>query len=426
MTMGMTEAAAILKEKYPFSQVAELGLKTNKFLGMVKKDTSAGGDQQKLPMSVANLQASAATFSTAQTLSSSLSSLKRAFEITTVAGHYTIARMSGKVLAATKTNADAFLRAFDSEIRSAFATENRRAEIALARDGQGWLGRVASESSTALTLTDGSNGAGHRFEANMELVASSSLSGALRTGSATVTGINRQTGVLTSDSGWTSQITGLVANDYLFPSGDYVSASDVLLVRGLDAWLPETAPTSGDSFFGVDRSIDVDRLAGVRYDADAAGDTIEEALINAQSEGAANGAVPDVAFLPFKRYRQLLSALGSKREYSERIDVPARLTDNSDGTERFSAHVSYRGIVIEGDEGPLRVFSHPLLDYNVGFCLTLDTWTLFSTGMYPRVLDDDGSQMLRISNDDGYEIRIGGYPQLATNNPGANVRIILG
>ena len=73
MSFGVTEAAAILKEHYPFNEVAKLGHRNNKFFSIVKKDTEAGGDQEKIPVEVADIQAGSHTFATAQTVAAATS-----------------------------------------------------------------------------------------------------------------------------------------------------------------------------------------------------------------------------------------------------------------------------------------------------------------------------------------------------------------
>jgi len=148
----------------------------------------------------------------------------------------------------------------------------------LYRDGSGAIGRInnSSFSTTALDLVTDMDSL--NFEVGMVLQVSGTKSGgSVRSGTLTVSAVNRgassnQITMSGNLSGWSS----VAQNDYIYQSGDYDGA-----LTGLEGWLPATAPTSGDSFFGEDRSDDVSRLAGQRYDGSSG--TILEALI----EGAA-------------------------------------------------------------------------------------------------------------------------------------------
>ena len=417
MAFTSTEAAAILKEHYPFTKVAEAGYLQNKFLALVPKVLVAGGDQEKIPIDVSPNQARSATFGTAQTLAASLSSVKRAFELTTVS-NYAIARVSGKVIRQTKQDAHAFVRAVDSEIKSAFKSISRDIERDLFRAGDGAIGSYLSNSTVTLTLGNATQA--HCFEYGMELVSAANNTSALNnTGGANgVTSVNRAGGTLVSDIDWSTPWSGVSAGHLIFCQGDYVSSSDRLKISGLEAWCPATAPGGADSFFGVNRSIDVERLAGTRYDGSAL--TIEEALINGQSEGAANGAAPDTCFMAPYNVRRLINALGSKKSYEV-----TRETMNAQGFNGPIGSIGFQVLVIDGDEGPIRIVSDPLVPYDVAWMVKLSALTLFSMGDFPGVLDEDGQSMLRVSNDDSYEIRVGYYAQLGSQEPGCIVRVKL-
>jgi hypothetical protein len=416
MGLDYSTTSAILKELYPLNYLEELGYKDNPIFGMMKKDTGAGGDQEKIPVDVSPVQAASATFSSTQTQAAAVSSTFRAFEVTTVK-RYSLARIEGQMIRATRNNTMAFTRALDKEIRNANRTFIRGLERQMSRNADGSLGAVGTSGITTTSLTLANTAQAHSFEYLMEVVGAADNTSALRDSgnSATITGIDRATGVLTTDSNWTTQISGLTDADLLFPVGDYVSASDRLAVSGFEAWVPATAPTSGDSFFGVDRSIDTERLAGVRYDGSS--DTIEEALVNGQSEGSMNSGTPDYCFMNNKNLRRLVNSLGSKRTYYQDV-----FANKSDGTK---STVGYRAVMIDGDTGPIYVLGCPLVPIEVAWMVDMDSWCLFSMGEAPGILDDDGLMIQRVYNSDDYEVRVGGYLQQACFNPGSNVRIKL-
>jgi hypothetical protein len=414
MSATTTTLAAILKEHYPFQEVRESGYRKNKFTALIQKRTDAGGEQEKIAVDFGANQAGSYTFTNAQTLAAALSSNKRAFEVVTTQ-KYQIAHLSGKIIRATMGNAHAFIKAVDSEIRGAFAGCARDDERDLFRDGTGFIGEFASESTVTMTLANAWQA--HCIEYGMELGAAADGASAIRSGTTTVTGVNRADGTIVSDATWSTAITSLTAGDKFFRVGDYTAANDLNKIYGLEAWCPATAPTSGDSHFGVDRSVDVERLAGIRYDGSS--DTVEEAFINGQSQGSANGALPNVCWASNYNVRRLVNTMTTKVRYDKMAAVGT-------GGKAIAGHLGFRTIVIDGDEGEINVIANPLVPYDVAWCVDMSKLYLFSMGVYPDTLaEDDGGNMLRVYNADTYELRVGGYPQMACSDPSSIVRIKL-
>ena len=179
------------------------------------------------------------------------------------------------------------------------------------------------------------------------------------------------------------------------------------LLTGLDGWLPTTVT---DSFFTVSRTDDPTRLGGVKFDGSAL--PIEEALIGGASEIAREGGAPDHVFMDFASYSNLEKALGSKVQY--------------DKVQTNDAEVGFDALVINGPRGRMRVIPDHNCLPNVAFMLQLDTWSLNTLGAAPQILDADGNgQMMRVSNLDAYEVRIGYYGQIGCTAPGYNCRITL-
>lgn len=63
----------------------------------------------------------------------------------------------------------------------------------------------------------------------------------------------------------------------------------------LDTWLPHVAPSKGDSWSGVDRSVDTSGLAGLRYDGSSV--AREEALLQASFLIAREGGEANVCYV---------------------------------------------------------------------------------------------------------------------------------
>jgi hypothetical protein len=52
-----------------------------------------------------------------------------------------------------------------------------------------------------------------------------------------------------------------------------------------------------------------------------------------------------------------------------------------------------------------------------------ETVAQYSAGAYPMVLDFDGPEFLRVSTDDAYEVRVGGYEQFGVDAPVKSARM---
>jgi hypothetical protein len=216
-----------------------------------------------------------------------------------------------------------------------------------------------------------------------------------------ISAVDRSAGTITLDDAYTSSGT-IAANDYLFVDGDRGSK-----LKGLDAWVPSSAP-GATSFFGVDRSVDTVRLGGNRYDGSAL--PIEEALIEGAARAAREGAKIDHYFVNYDTYSELQKALGAKVQY---VDLKA------------TAEIGFRAIQINGPRGPINIVPDQNCQSDVAWGLQLNTWKLYSLGKAVRVIDTDGLQMLRQASSDGVEVRYGFYGQVGCRAPGYNIRVSL-
>jgi hypothetical protein len=362
---------------------------------MLKKYEQFGGKNLPIPIRIGIPQGRSAAFATAQ--ANKTASIYRDFVLTRVSD-YALASISNETLEASKGDANAFMEAATSEIDGAIMSAARSLAISLFRSRSGSVGRVASFTSTAITLLDPESVT--NFEVDQRLQASAADgTGSLKSGVVTITAVNRDSGVLTCD---TTLIGTLANNDFLFVEGDYNQK-----ISGLASWVPASAPTSGDSFFSVDRSVDPTRLAGLRFDGSAM--PIEEALISAASRVAREGGSPDVVFMSYSKYAELEKALSAKVI----IDV------------KVNPEIGFRAMQINGPKGPLKIVADQNCPSDVAYMLQMDTWKLYSLGKAPKILDSDGLKMLRESNADAVEVRVGYYAQLGCVAPGWNVRISL-
>jgi len=392
---------SILKEHYTKDRVENMVYRDHPFLALVKKYTDFGGKVLPVPIQYGVPQGRSANFAVAK--ANKFAGRYTDFALTRNKD-YALASIDNETLDASKGDPNSFLEAAVSEIDGAFLSASRSLATALFRNGSGAVGRVANSgfATTALTLTDPNDVVA--FEVGQEIQFSSAATVAsLRDSGATLTivAVNRDTGVLTMNANL-STISGIAQNDFINVEGDLE-----MKVRGLDAWVPASAP-SATPFFGVDRSIDVTRLGGIRVNG--TGMPIEEALIMGASRVGREGGAPNYCFVNYDKFADLEKSLGSKVQY---VDL------------RASAEIGFRGIMIHGPRGPINVVADQNCQDSVAWMLDMNVWKLYSLGEAPKLLMTDGLRLLRDADADSVEVRVGYYAQLGCRAPGYNCRVQL-
>lgn len=411
--LNLTTFDAALKTLYTDQAVQNMVYKNNPLFALMPKYEQFLGRNLQIPLIYGNPQGRSHSFARAQVRGNVTSSNLKAFFLTRV-NDYSIATIDNETLLSSKGDAGAFLEAATVEINGAINSLTRSAAIAQYKSGYGEIGQIKAGSSVSgLTITLEVTQDVTNFEVGMELDVFATLTGAVKAYGTSgngliVTGVNRGTGVITfayAVNDATNGVPTIAAGDYIAVRGDH-SGSILTKIAGLESWLPSTAPTTGDSFFGVDRSADVTRLAGQRQNS--VGQPIEEALIDGAALVAREGGALSHYLMGYEKYSELEKALGSKVQY---IDM------------KVNPEIAFRGIMINGPKGPIKVVPDQNCPANRVFGLQLDTWRHNSLGTAVRVLDTDGLQMLRQSSQDGVEVRWGYYSNVSCNAPGFNINI---
>ncbi len=325
--------------------------------------------------------------------------------VLTRAKDYGVVTIENEALEASEGDKAAFVSARVTEIDGMFKQLVRSLSTALYGTGSGSIGNVGSISTVDLTLSDIEQVV--NFDIDMEISASSADASGARSGTATITAINYDTGVLTTDSNWTTQITSLTAGDFLQVSGDLAAK-----VTGLSGWVPASAP-SATPFFGVARNVSPNRLGGIRVPSSVApaGIAIEEKILRSVARVAREGAKPDLFVCNFAQFANLQASLGTRVMYGE--------VQSNDG------EFGFRSIQITCGTNVVDVLADAYCPSNVGWILQKDTWKLYSLGDVPRFENSDGLQMLRQTAADGVEVRAKYYAQLGCVAPGYNGRVAL-
>ena len=401
--LNLTAMNAALKELYDGQVVENLVYSDNPFLAMIPKKTDFGGKYKPIPIITGVSQGRSATFSNAQGNQSPVQI--QSFLLTRVSD-YSLATIDNQTMLASRTDKMSFLEGAKLVVDGAFRSITNSLASALFRSGTGSIGQVGSVSTGVITLSNPADVV--QFEVNQTLQANATDGGTPRAALGYVIAVNRSAGTVTVSATGLGGSAGTPASwapaDYLLVQGD-VNAK----VKGLAAWLPTSAPTAGDNFFGVDRSQDVTRLAGIRYDGSA--QSIEESLIDSSSLLAREGGKPDVCITNFASYAALEKSLGSKVQY---VDM------------KGPADIAFRGIMVNGANSMIKVFPDRNCQPQKAYLLQMNSWTLNSLGDAPQILRyGDGLEMLRVANADAGEVRIGYYANLACNAPGYNANVTL-
>lgn len=274
-------------------------------------------------------------------------------------------------------------------------------------DGTGVLGQVTAVSGAGpYTVTVGE--AITQIEKGMEIVAStgSTKTADLRNsgGGVVVQTVNRSAGTFTI----TTNPDSIAANDWLFIKGDRAVSSytfaSALKIAGLDAWNPITAPSSGESFFGVDRSVDVTRLSGQRLDISSL--QPEEGYIVALAALAREDSEPSHIFTSFTDEKNLKLALGSR--------VDAEYTQVGD--------IGFESIRLRGPNGTVKVYADRNAPVGYARLLQLDTWELKHLGDLVNRGDAAGDGgMAREYQADRFEGRMSFYGNMICYAPSKNM-----
>jgi len=433
MALDFASFQAALKEHYKPLVVKNLVYKNNPLLALVDKYEKFGGEGMPIPVINGNPQNRSAIYADAQAPTSVLAggtalayqaSKIQQFFISRITD-YSIAQISGQMIDASASNADAFMRAATTEIDGALHSCSRSLAVAMYRDGSGSIGQISASATIAgaTILLANAEDITH-FEVGMALTSSATANGAILTGGvggnvAVVSAVNRDAGTFTvTDAAgatidWDVIMNGAAVGDFIQVLGDAQNgpAETPRKVSGLDAWVPSATPGTGAipaALFGVDRTSDPTRLGGVRFDGSA--QPLEEALIGGASLIGREGGRPDHCFMSFSKFSDLVKSLGSKVVY---VDVEG------------PAGVGFRALELHAPYGTMKVIPDLNCPDSAAYLLQLDTWSLNSIGGAPKILMQDGNRMLRVSNADAVEVRIGYYANMACNAPGWNCRVAL-
>jgi len=397
---NMTAWDNALKQYYRDKPVIDTVYKNHPWLTLVPKNPRFKGKSMPVPVLYGRPQGISATFSTAQ---SNATASQIAEFLITRKKHYGVATIDGETLLSSQGSEYAFLDAATTEIDQTAKSVGDALSRNLFRTSDASIGRVNNSSFGVTTLDLVTDTDALNFEVNQKIVTSATLSGgSVRSGTLTVAGVDRDatSNQVTTSANLSAGIAAIAQNDYIYIEGNYDNG-----ISGLADWIPSSAP-GATAFFGQDRSADPTRLGGQRV---AYSSTREETIINGLGRCAREGGQPDHIFVSFTDFIALEKELQSTVQREVDPDTGA----------------GFRSMEMYAPYGVAKIIPDKDCPVGVAYAIQMDTWQLATIGETVSIIDVDGNRMLRQSSDDGVEIRVGFYGQLACSAPGFNCRIAL-
>jgi hypothetical protein len=413
--VGTTQWDAFLKELYPDGAVPELSMRKHPFYSMVAKEDGFVGDYEVVPVFYDVAPGRSADIASLLSATGPVGPSSGVKFLLTRAHDYAAIWLDAETIYASMTDRGAFAQARKHEIDSIITSLGNSISHALYRSGSGSLGTISSATNVAaasgnktITLVNRSD-AKYFVKGGQLAFAALENSGALRAfavvTSVSVVSVDEDAGTILTDvpTDLGTNITGVAAGDYIFYLGDRLTGAAGQKIKGLAAWLPLTAPTTGDSFFGVDRSVHPTRLAGSRLNQSTY--PAEDSILELAEVISERGGAPERAFVSPRQFTKMAKRLNAKVEY-----------EGAGGT----ANYSFAGIKVHTSAGTVTVTPDPDCPDDRGYLLEMSSWTLRHMKEIPHIVTDDGVSAQRRSALDQIEIRARYWAQLRCRKPGHN------
>lgn len=395
-----TSILPFLKRQYP-KGIAWTGYKKSKLLQLIKKDTTFGGEGRHYTVSTAPTQGGSSDYQKAYSHQGPSAHQRFFLQHRT---EYQLARIKGSAIAKTMGDKNALKSVITEEFDKAGYAFGREMAAILWAAGGGARGRIRSGTTLSGTeVTLGTKTDIVRFEVGMWVQFASddgtgtSPSGLRGSGTELqITAVNVKDGKFTVSAALNT-VPSIADTDYIFRSGDYGNR-----MTGIPGWVPISAPSASESFFGVDRSVSEFRLSGYRRASQ--GGSKEAAILATAAEAAMHGGEGKYVCTNSLDYNDLINEVGSDRV----VDV-----------ETDKGKIGFKGIGVESAMGSLTILAEPDVPRGYFWILDPEEIELATAGDCPRVLDFDGlGKLVRVQGEDAYQFDIGAYGNIGYKNPG--------
>lgn len=173
------------------------------------------------------------------------------------------------------------------------------------------LAKVGAVATTLLTLANPTHITRFYVGQTLRVASSDGTSGALETGSVTVTALDADAGTLTAAANWATGIPTIVATMFIFNDGDFGLGR-----AGLASWCPDVTTGLGTAFYNVTRTADVNKLAGHRQTVSTGADIVSSLRTLVARMGRSE-ASPDTVLLSFDLLADLETQQEQKVTYTD-------------------------------------------------------------------------------------------------------------
>lgn len=384
-TVVLSDVEALINRFYSANSPTVLSKPSSAAFKLIKKVENARG-QYRLAQIYSDGGGRGATVAGAQSSTGPTSQVAFDLSYSNMARNHAVVRVdNGSILAAENngtivkfitSQGEAKMRKIVRSIQQEFYSGN----------GSRMIGQLTDETAGVMTFTYEYEV--RRLNVGDVIVAAATETGAIRSGSGTVTAVNPAAKTVT----YSGTITSVDNTDYVFMITDAANAGSVTGALGFPAWLPAAAPSS-TLFYGVNRAVNTELLGGQRLDASGAG-TNRDAISafarrmfkNTQGDSGLNKM-----FVPVENFE----ALGKELQ-------------NQEVSDRKSANGVYGYSSLTARFGPYEIEIIPDPENNTGngYGVDWETWQLASVGPVPHVDMMDGNKYLRLTDTAAIEMRI--------------------
>jgi hypothetical protein len=412
-----TTFAWALKTLWPQSKVLRMLYEGNPTLAMIKKSHKFTGKNIVISVIGGEGGGGEVVFATAQ--SQSYPATGKDFTLTRKS-MYAVRHISNEAIEASQMgDTAALINALKLEGETAVLSMNNKLGKAVFGVGDGKIGSVDTPSaSTTLTLENPED-ISNFFVGQVICFAADNTSALRDTGATlTVSAINESAGTMVVSAN-VSTISGITDGDLIFQNGVYVTASDRGYITGFDGWNPLTAPTTGDSFFGQDRSTHVTRYSGYRFTntgSYAGYGKLDAVKLMARMVARGGQRIDKVAFSP-NDMDDLINDIEGKVQYSK-ITVPI-----TSASGKVVAEVGFDSVKVHTPAGTVECYPDRNLNDDSARGFKDGVHELFTLGDTVKwVSDVSGAQARTRESADGVELRLVSRGQMGCHAPGATSR----
>jgi len=387
-----TNVAFAFKRRYSDRQVSQIVTRDSPTFHAITKEGGFDGTGLFYGITYGNPQGVSSGFASAQTAAETLQGLQLAVFRKL---KYGVIQLDGPAMEAAKGNKGSFFDFVTRHTDGILEQVGHDLAFDLLRDGTGVRGQRASIATNVVTLTNPTDV--DYFKVGMTVVAGPNRDGtSLRTGSTKVAKLNRRAGTveLVSAAG----ITSFANNDFLFRLGDPGQC-----IEGMGLCTPLTEPGGADSFRTINRSVDIEALAGSRITDTSIfpEESLGDVAVNISTIGkkVSKGVVYPTVF------QQIVKRTGAKVEYE-----PGATAD-----------IGFEYINILTAAGRIQLYADADAPKTEGRVFRPDAHVLKHLNEPVHVIRTNGLPQMQLTSADGIEIRVrfmGNYVQFDTSPHG--------